>query len=128
MSFNYNHITLVGRLTRDPELVTDSDYTKTTFSIAVSRSYKKEDGTSDADFIPIVIWGKLAEVAKQYLTKGQPVLVEGRLQIRTYEKEGDKRRISEVSVDNLQFLGGFPTEKEAPQLPQEKKEKAPTTK
>ena len=106
MSFNYNHITLVGRLTRDAEIKEVSNTVRTSFSIAVDRPYRKEDGQYDTDFIPIVAWGRLGEIASQYLKKGNPVLIEGRLQVREYEKNEDKRWISEVVVENFQLLGG----------------------
>ena len=106
MSFNYNHITLVGRLTKDAEVKDISSTLRTTFTIAVDRSYRKDDGSHDTDFVPIVAWGRLGEIASQYLKKGNPVLIEGRLQVRQYEKESETRWISEVVVENFQLLGG----------------------
>ena len=109
MSFNYNHVTLVGRLTKDAEVKDASNTVKTSFSLAIDRNYRKEDGSYDTDFIPIVAWGRLAEIAYQYLKKGNPVLVEGRLQIRhyekTYNKETVKHWMSEIVVENFQMLG-----------------------
>lgn len=106
MSFNYNHITLVGRLTRDADVREVSDRTRTSFTVAVDRPYRKEDGSYDTDFIPVVAWGKLAEVAADRLKKGNPVLVQGRLQIRQYEKDEEPRWISEVLAEDFQRLGG----------------------
>ena len=74
MSFNYNHITLVGRLTRDAEVKDISSTVRTTFTIAVDRPYRKDDGAHDTDFVPIVAWGRLGEIASQYLKKGNPGL------------------------------------------------------
>lgn len=104
MSFNYNHITLVGRLTRDPQQNTVGTTTKTVFSLAIDRPYRKNDGSTETDFVPCVLWGKLAEIATKYLHKGSPALVEGRLQIREYEQEGVKKWASEVVADNFQIL------------------------
>ena len=107
MSFNYNHITLVGRLTKDSSVKDVSNTVRTAFTIAVDRPYKRENGKADTDFIPIVAWGRLGEIASQYLKKGHPVLVEGRLQVRNYEKDEEPRWMSEVVVENFQLLG-FP--------------------
>ncbi len=104
MSFNYNHAVLMGRLTRDPETKTISDIQKTTFAIAIDRPYKKEDGTSDTDFFNIIAWGKLAEVSAKLLRKGAPVLVDGRIQIRPYEKDDKKHWFTEIVADNFQIL------------------------
>jgi len=106
MSFNYNHITLVGRLTRDADVKDVSGRFRTTFNLAINRPYRKEDGEFDTDFITVVAWGKLGEVAAEYLKKGNPVLVEGRLQIRQYEKNKEPRWITEVVAENFQMLGG----------------------
>ena len=108
MSFNYNHVTLVGRLTKDPEVRTVSETVKSVFTLAVNRTYRKDNGETDADFIVVVAWGRLAEIAQQYLYKGSPVLVEGRIQVRNYELDGDKRKSVEVLADNFQLLGGWP--------------------
>lgn len=104
MSFNYNHIILAGRLTKDPDVRVNKDSSFITFSLAVSRPYKSEISIEGTDFVPIVIWGKLAEIGSQYLKKGCPVLVDGRLQIRSYEKEGETRWFTEVVADNFQIL------------------------
>lgn len=100
-----NHIILIGRLTRDPELrYTPNGVAVTNFDLAVERDYKQE-GQPDADFIRIIAWQKQAEVCANYLKKGRLVAVEGRLQIRNYEtKEGQKRTVAEVVVNHVQFL------------------------
>lgn len=108
-----NKVILVGRLTRDPEVqYTTSGKAVASFSLAVDRI-----GSGQADFIPIVVWEKLAEVCGNNLTKGRLILVEGRLQIRSYEtKEGQKRTIAEIVAQNIQFLErkqGTPTNKES---------------
>jgi single-strand DNA-binding protein len=105
MSYNYNRTTLVGRLTKDPEIKNISDKTnKTNFTLAVDRPYKKEDGSYYTDFVNIIAWGKLAELGSKYLRKGMPVLVDGRLQVRNYEKNNQKRWITEIVADNVQLL------------------------
>ena len=105
MSCHYNHTTLVGRLAHDPQLRHfNNSVTKTTFSLAVDRDYRREDGTVDTDFIPICLWGKAAEIGHALLRKGMPVLVWGRIQIRSYEKENQKRRITEIVGDSFQIL------------------------
>lgn len=96
----------MGRLTKDPEVrYTNTGKVVAQFTIAVDRPYSNSDGTRDADFFPIVIWGKSAETAGNSLSKGQRVLVEGRVQIRSYEaKDGTKRWITEVIADRFEFI------------------------
>ncbi|MBT9258179.1 MAG: single-stranded DNA-binding protein [Clostridiales bacterium] len=95
-----NHIVLIGRLTGDPELKTlDSGTSVARFTLAVDR---REEET---DFIPIVTWGKLAELVSQYLSKGRQVAVAGRLQIRSYEaQDGQRRTFAEVVAREVKFL------------------------
>lgn len=99
-----NKVILVGRLTQDPEIrYTQSGKAVASFTLAVNRFVSQ--GKSEADFIPIVVWDKLAEVCGNNLTKGQRVLAEGRLQIRSYEtNDGQKRRVAEVVAQNIEFL------------------------
>ena len=105
----YNKVFLIGNLTRDPELrYTTSGIPVTHFAIAVNRIKRKDApaGSQDVDFINVVAWRRLAEICGEYLKKGRPVAVEGRLQIRTYDsKTGEKRTASEVVIDNMQMLG-----------------------
>lgn len=106
----YNKVFLIGNLTRDPELrYTSSGIPVARFSIAVNRVRRKNDdnrANQDVDFINIVAWRRLAEICGEYLKKGRPVAVEGRLQIRTFEtKTGEKRTMTEVIADNVQMLG-----------------------
>lgn len=101
-----NKVFLLGRLTKDPEVrYTTTGKVVAQFTIAVDRPYTNQEGQKDADFFPIVIWGKSAETAGNSLTKGQRVLVEGRVQIRSYEgKDGNKRWITEVVADRFEFI------------------------
>jgi single-strand DNA-binding protein len=109
MSANLNKIFLLGNLTRDPELRhTATGAAVASFSIAVNRSYKGSDGDfkKEVSYFNIVVWGKTGENCAKYLAKGRPVMVEGRLANRSYEtQDGQKRNITEIVADNVQFLG-----------------------
>jgi single-strand DNA-binding protein len=104
-----NKVYLIGNLTRDPELrYVTSGQPVVSFSIGVNRVFKNQAGEKkeEVSFIRIVVWGRLAEVCNQYLKKGAPVLVEGRLQSRSWDaQDGTKRNTIEVVADNIQFLG-----------------------
>ena len=101
----YNKAFLIGRLVRDPETrVTMSGISITRFTIAVDRIRKKEGQEGVTDFLRIVTWRRLAEICGQYLKKGKLVAVEGRLQIDSFEKDGEKRVSAEVVADNVQML------------------------
>ena len=102
-----NKVVLIGRLTRDPELrYTGSNTPVATFSLAVNRTFTNQNGEREADFINIVVWRKQAENVKNFLTQGSQVAVEGRIQTRTYDDQnGQKRYITEVVADNVEFLG-----------------------
>ena len=92
---------LVGRLTRDPELkFLQSGKAVCKFTLAVDKPF----GDKEADFIPITVWGKIGEACGNNLGKGRLVAVSGRLQIRTYEKDGQKRYITEVVASEVKFL------------------------
>ena len=101
-----NHITIMGRLTRDPELRrTGSGTAVATFSVAVDRDFgKNENGEKETDFIDCVAWRNTAEFVSKYASKGRMVAVSGRLQIRGWtDKDGNKRRTAEVVADNVYF-------------------------
>ncbi|MDA8333516.1 MAG: single-stranded DNA-binding protein [Peptococcaceae bacterium] len=100
-----NRIILIGRLTRDPELrYTQSGTAVARMSLAVERDFRNAAGEKETDFIDIVAWRKLAELCANHLGKGRLVAVEGRLQIRPWEKDGVKHRSAEVVADGVQFL------------------------
>ena len=103
---SYNHVTLVGRLVRDPfnkKLSNDVDLAN--FVLAVDRPFaRKKDKVDKADFIPIVAWRKLGKICEEFLSKGRLVLVEGRLQLHSYEKDGITRQAAEVVASNIQLL------------------------
>ena len=101
-----NHIVLMGRLTRDPELrYTQSQIPVASFTLAVDRDYGSRDGGDrQTDFIDIVAWRSTAEFVSKYFTKGSMAAVSGRLQIRDWtDREGNKRRSAEVVADNVYF-------------------------
>ncbi|MDD5428404.1 MAG: single-stranded DNA-binding protein [Candidatus Omnitrophica bacterium] len=110
MAANLNKVLLIGNLTRDPELrYIPSGSAVATFTVAVNRVYKDQAGEKkeQTSFIRVVVWGRRAEVCGEYLSKGSPVFVEGRLQSREWEtQEGQKRSTVEVVADNIQFLRG----------------------
>ncbi|MFH1074856.1 MAG: single-stranded DNA-binding protein [Candidatus Firestonebacteria bacterium] len=104
-----NKVMLIGNLTRDPELkYIPSGSAVGTLNIAVSRKYKAQDGSlkEDVCFVRVTVWGKPAENCNEYLSKGSPVYIEGRLQYRTWEKDGQKRSSLDVVAERVQFLGG----------------------
>ena len=101
-----NHIVLMGRLTRDPELrYTQSQIPVASFSLAVERDYGNRDGGErQTDFIDIVAWRSTAEFVSKYFTKGSMAAVSGRLQIRDWtDRDGNKRRNAEIVADNVYF-------------------------
>ncbi len=100
-----NRVILIGRLTRDPELsYIPSGDAVVKFTLAVDRNYTNKQGERDTDFIPILAWRKLGEVVSKYTVKGSLVAVDGRLQVRTYEKDGQRRYVTEVVAENVRFL------------------------
>lgn len=101
-----NKVILMGRLTRDPEVKnTTTGKAVATFTLAVDRRFKNKDGQKEADFVPIVVWGKQAEFAGQYLSKGSQIGVSGRLQVRSYDgQDGQRRYVTEVVADEVYFI------------------------
>lgn len=102
----FNKIILLGRLVKDPEVhYTTTGKVVAQFNLAVDRPAFGDAGKKEADFIPIVVWGKPAEACGNNLSKGKRALVEGRLQIRSYEgKDGQKRWVTEVIASSVQFI------------------------
>ena len=101
-----NHITIMGRLTRDPELRrTGSGIAVASFTLAVDRDFSSKDGgEKETDFIDCVAWRQTGEFVSKYFTKGRMAVVSGRLQIRSWtDKDGSKRRTAEVVADNVYF-------------------------
>ncbi len=109
MARSFNQVILMGNLTRDPELrTTPNGQSVCSFSLALNRSYKGQDGNwqEATDYIDVVAWGPLGERVAQYLSKGRPALVNGRLQSRSWEQDGQKRSKVEVVAQDVTFLGG----------------------
>jgi single-strand DNA-binding protein len=101
----------IGRLTKDIELrYTQKGTAVATFTLAVNRRFKQE-GQSDADFFPVVVWGATGENAARYVGKGSRVGISGRLQTRTYETDNGKRYITEIVAEEVEFLDSKGTNK-----------------
>lgn len=114
MARSLNQVTLMGNLTRDPELRDANGQDVVGFSIALNRSYKdKNDEWQEAtDYIDITAWGNLAQQVSSNVTQGSRVLVSGRLQSRSWEQEGVKRNKVEVLATDVTFLDRDTTETE----------------
>src|SRR4051812_30702903 len=113
MARSFNQVILMGNLTRDPELrQTPNGQSVCSFSLALNRSFKGSDGNwqEATDFVDVIAWGPLGERVAQYLTKGRPCLVNGRLQSSSWEDKstGQKRSKLEVNAQDVTFLGGGP--------------------
>ena len=102
----FNRVVLVGRMAVDPELTyTPSGVPVSKFRLAVNRPFKNAEGKNEADFIDCVAWRQAAEFTANYLGKGRLVLIEGRLQIRSYDtQDGQRRKVAEVVADNVRGL------------------------
>lgn len=105
---SYNRVILVGNLTRDPELrYIPSGTAVATIGLAVNDRVKRGDQWVDeTTFVDVTLWGRTAEIANEYLSKGSPVLIEGRLKLDTWEKDGQKHSKLKVVCDKMQMLGG----------------------
>lgn len=106
---NINHVVIAGRLTRDPELKsTPSGQQVASFSIATNKVWKDKntgEKKESTEFVNCVAWGRTAETICQYFQKGKEIYVEGRLQTRSWDKDGSKQYRTEVIVDTFQFVG-----------------------
>lgn len=100
-----NSVIIMGRLTRDPELRhTQNGTAVASLTLACDRDFKPQNGEKETDFIDVVVWGKTAEFAANYFTKGRMAIVEGRLQVRNWQdKDGNKRKSTEVVADRMYF-------------------------
>src|SRR6202051_1154046 len=111
---NLNRLLLIGNLTRDPEVrYTPKGTAVTEIGLAVNRSYSGEDGErkEETTFVDVTLWARQAEIAGQYLKKGRPVFIEGRLQLDTWDDKqtGQKRSKLRVVAENLQLIGSRPS-------------------
>ena len=105
---SYNRVLFIGNLTKDPELrYTPSGAAVCNLRLAVNSSFKDQAGQRKEEtcFVTIVVWNKQAEACNQYLKKGRPIFVEGRLIYRSWEQDGKTRSTLEVRADRVQFLG-----------------------
>lgn len=100
-----NSVIIMGRLTRDPEMRhTQNGTAVASLTLACDRDFKPKNGEKETDFIDVVVWGKTAEFAANYFTKGRMAIVDGRLQVRNWQdKDGNRRKSVEVVADNLYF-------------------------
>ncbi len=108
---NLNKVFMIGNLTRDPELrYVPSGTPVATFGLAVNRTFmtQNKEKKDEVCFVRVVVFGKQAESCSQYLTKGRPVFIEGRLQYRAWEQDGQKRSTLDIVADRVQFLGSPP--------------------
>ncbi len=101
-----NKVILMGRLTKDPDVrYTQNQKVVAQFTMAVDRPYLNQDGKREADFLPVVIWGKAAELVGNSLAKGHRVLVEGRIQTRNYDDQnGTRHYVTEIIAANFEFI------------------------
>src|SRR5512145_955872 len=130
MSRGLNKVMIIGRLGRDPEMrYTPSGKPVTTFSVAVSRNWNTSEGErrTETEWFNVVAWGSLAEICKQYLTKGQQVYVEGRLQTRHWDDaEGVKHTSTEIVANEMIMLGDRrETGEVAPEVPADEEDEFP---
>ena len=119
---SFNRVILVGNVTRDIELrYTQSGLAVTDLGLAVNDRRKNQAGEwiDETTFLDVTLWGRQAEVASEYLSKGSPVLIEGRLKLDTWEQEGQKRSKLRVVGERMQMLGGRPSGGSRPEPPQE---------
>ncbi len=105
-----NKVQLIGNLGKDPEIITlESGKKLAKFSLATNDSYKNAEGekVTQTDWHNLIAWGKTAEIVEKYVTKGKEIAIEGKLTSRSYEtKEGEKRYVTEIVVNELLMLGG----------------------
>lgn len=113
MARGVNKVILIGNLGKDPEVVNfDNGVKKASFSLATNDSYKNREGqeVDRTEWHNIVMWRGLAEVAEKYLRKGSQVYIEGSLRTRSYEKDGQKRYITDIECTEMTMLGGRPSD------------------
>ena len=105
---SFNRVILMGNLTRDVDLkYTQSGMAVTEIGLAVNDRFKKEgEWVEETTFVDVTLWGRTAEVAGEYLSKGSPVLIEGRLKLHQWEQDGQKRSKLRVTAERMQMLGG----------------------
>ena len=113
---SFNRVTLLGNLTRDVEVRNlPSGTSVADVGLAVNDRRKDSSGewVEDTTFVDVTLWGRTAEVAGEYLSKGSPILIEGRLKLETWETDGQKRSKLKVTCDRMQMLGSKPPKEQA---------------
>ena len=121
-----NHVALTGNISQDIELhTTGNDNIVTTIHLAVQSEYYKAGEEAKAEFIPVTVWGKQAETCAANLIKGQHVEIEGRLQHRSYERDGEKRYVTEVISEKVKFGAKPKHQEDTSKSTEPKKSKAP---
>ena len=128
---NFNKVLLIGNLTKDPELrYTPQGTAVVNLRLAVNSRFKdkNQELKEDTCFVTVVVWDKQAETCNQYLHKGSPVFIEGRLQSRSWEdNSGQKRNVIEVRADRIQFLGTAPAKVGPPSVQETSEEPSTET-
>lgn len=116
-----NRAVIVGNLTRDPELrATGSGVAVCSFTVAVKRRFKGQEGGVSADFIPVAVWRQQGENCAKYLSKGSRVAVSGAVQVRSYtDRDGGKRYVTEIQADEVEFLSAKREEETRPHRTEE---------
>jgi single-strand DNA-binding protein len=122
MSRGFNKVILMGNLARDPDVrYTPSKQKVARITVAIGRQWKSANGEvqNQTDFVPVVLWGSLADICERYLRKGRPVLIEGRISVRDFDdpKSGQHRWITEVVASGLTLLSGGRREDDASPYP-----------
>lgn len=111
---SYNNATIIGRPVKDTEIKAVGEAnSRASFTLAVDRPYKDTDGKHPADFLNIVAWGKLAEICNDYVKKGSLVMVNGRIQSRSYEQDKDTKWITEIIAESINVLDYAGSKKKA---------------
>ena len=127
---SFNKVLLIGNLTKDPELrYTPQGTAVVNLRLAINRKFrdKNQELKEEVCFVTAVVWNKQAETCNQYLHKGSPVLVEGRLQSRSWEdNSGQKRSVLEVRAERVQFMGAAPSKGAAAAEPAEERIQEPS--
>ncbi len=109
-----NQVILVGRLTKEPEVVeTETEKKVSNLSLAVTRPYKNADGVYETDFVEVTLWNAIAENTAEYCKKGDVIGVKGRLQVDAYEKDGEKKFATKVVAERITFLSSRAQEEPA---------------
>ncbi len=127
---NLNKIIIVGKITEDPVLKnSDEGNALAKYVLAVNRPRRADGTPGETDFIEIVSWGRQAEIASENLKKGKMVLIEGRIQVRSFDKDGQRKWVTEVVTNNIALLeeGGnsMPAKQEKPAQPEAAKKTEP---